>query len=307
LDLTPFGALLQGIGLLYWVVVIGVAVLAWRWPKRRAVKLGACAAVLVLALAPTINQYRAQSAAKARYQAAMAHFEMRCKSAGEKIVRTVENVEGIVWMKWRDKYDVGDDYDQFKLSDPYGRDCNAERCIEQLLRLDAPTGRFEREVKLTKGRFGFVESTDPTDGKLYRYTGTMKLPSPPWTPEAIARQERTDGRPISDDSYRLALERKPISTRTARYGVTWDDISTREDREHWVAGGSLKVIDLQTDEVIAERVGYMMDRGLGSRAGFRTPWLMARRHACPEYPGGMFRYPTHDSVLFALKVLQPNQ
>jgi membrane protein implicated in regulation of membrane protease activity len=287
LDLTPLGGLLGGLGILYWLAMLACVGLAVWWFKRWWLRLGvaaALAAAFVMPVTRHVSERETQQAAfKARLDTAKAQFEMRCKSAGEKIVRTVENVEGVVWMKWRDKYHDGDPYDQFKLNDPYGRDCNAEGCIEQLLRLDAAAGRFEREVNLTKGRFGFVESNDPTDGKLYRYTGMMTLPSPPWTPEAIALQERTDGRPISDDSYRFALDRKPISKRSARYGITWDDISTRKDREHWIAGGSLKVIDLQTNEVIAERVGYMMDRGLGSRDGFRTPWLMAERTACPPF------------------------
>jgi hypothetical protein len=131
-----------------------------------------------------------------------------------------------------------------------------------------------------------VESVDPTDGKLYRYTGTMKLPSPPWTPAAIERQERTDGRPIGEASYRFALARDLIPKRVARYGVTWDDISTPQDRQHWIAGGSLKVIDLQTNEVIAERVGYMMDRGLGNSHNGRSPWMAAPDRACPPFNGG---------------------
>lgn len=30
---------------------------------------------------------------------------------------------------------------------------------------------------------------------------------------------------------------------SARYGVTWDEISTRVDRAHWIVGSSLKIID----------------------------------------------------------------
>ena len=84
--------------------------------------------------------------------------------------------------------------------------------------------------------------------------------------------------------YGFTLDRAPIREFTARFGVEWNDISTREDREHWIAGSSLKVIDLQTNEVIAERVGYMIDRGQGSQAGGRSPWLFAEQFACPSFP-----------------------
>ena len=43
----------------------------------------------------------------------------------------MDNVEGVVWMKWRNKQDNLSD--QFRLDDPYGHDCGGEECIEQLL------------------------------------------------------------------------------------------------------------------------------------------------------------------------------
>ena len=58
----------------------------------------------------------------------------------------------------------------------------------------------------------------------------------------------------------------------------------RKDREHWVAGGSLKVIDLHTKEIVAERVGYMIDQAQGIQAGGRSPWASAQQDACPPFP-----------------------
>jgi hypothetical protein len=290
LDLTPFGSVLSGIGLLYWL--LAGAGLWWAlrgqrpWYQRM---LRALPVLLLFGFFPARTAWDSYQWQQ-RSRAAQAHFEMRCKSAGETVKRTVDNVEGIVWMKWRERYDVLDDYDQFKLSDPYGRDCDAEGCIEQLLR---PTKGLElaqeRKASARTG-FAFVETIDPRDGKAYRYT--LRL---------LAKDPQLVTAPDPK------LERVAVDKLRTQYGITWEDISTREDREHWIAGGSLKVIDMQTNEVIAERVGYMMDRGLGSRTGFRTPWLYAQQNACPRYPGGMHRYPTHDSVLFALKVLQPKQ
>jgi hypothetical protein len=301
LDLTPFGALLPALGLFYWAVIIGLAVVAYRWPKRRAVKFGASAAVLVLALTPTFNQYRAQSAAKARYQAAMAHFEMRCKSAGEKIVRTVENVEGVVWMKWRDKRDYRDDFDQFKLYDPFGRDCTEVECVEQLLRVTSGAEKNPEEAARRRIGYQFVESVDPGDGKPYRYVGVIKLPDA-WTPEKIAQHGKTTGKEVPSFSYRFHAQREPLAALNVRYGITWDDISTREDREHWIAGGSLKVVDLKTNEVIAEQAGFLIDPGQGNTAGFRSPWGWARSYskACPPLT-------SDHNTKFVFKVLQPSK
>jgi len=317
LDLTPLGSLLSAAGWLYWLLALGIVVLALWWPKRWWVKLAAAAVVLGGVIYPVFVRpvhkrvqavHSEQQQFKARLDAATARFEMRCKSAGEKIARTVEGVEGVVWLKWREPRDVQDDFDQYKLFDPYGRDCAGDECIAQLLRLENTQGRFQREVEIRKGRYRYVESIDPADGRRYRYTGTMK-PVPSWTPEGIERYRKEKGTDIPDFSYQFALERTPIERFSARYGITWGDISTREDREQWTAGGSLRVIDLQSNEVIAERVGYMMDRGLGSRAGFRTPWAAAPDWACPPFPkvsdGGAFR--SLRGQPFLLRVLMPTR
>jgi hypothetical protein len=81
----------------------------------------------------------------------------------------------------------------------------------------------------------------------------------------------------------FVLDKVPAPDPAPRYGVTYDDISTREDRDYWIAGSSLRVIDLQTNEMMAERIGYMMDRGQGNDSGGRAPWLFAADHACPRF------------------------
>lgn len=308
LDLTHFGALLTAVGWLYWLLAAGALWWAMRGPRAWKTRLlRALPIVIVFGLLPGKSAWEGYQARK-RLDAAVAQFQLRCTSAGEKIVRTVDNVEGVVLMKWRDKRDINDDYDQYKLSDPYGRDCSAEEYIAQLLRLENTAGRFEREVALRKGRYRFIEAIDDADGKRYRFTGTMKL-MPAWTPEAIERFRRNRGTDPPESAYWFQLERTPLERYTARYGITWDDISTRQDRDHWIAGGSINVIDLQTNEVIAERVGYMMDRGLGDSAIGRSPWMAAPDWACPAFPrstgGGAFRGNRYHAFIF--KVLTPTE
>lgn len=316
LDLTPFGGLLAALGWAYWALALALVLFAIWLPKRWWLKLTLGAAVAAgvvypLFVRPVQHRVDERQVARAAYEqqlaAAVALFNERCKTAGETIKRTVQNVDGVLWMKWR-THDVADDFEQFKLTDPFGHDCQGEGCIEQLLTLPGQGGHFEREEKQRKGRFRWVESTDPADGQMYRYVGLM-TPRPMWTEAAIERL-RKKGQDLDDDSYWFKAERKPIQRFTARYGITWDDISTREDREHWIAGGSLKVIDLKTNEVVAERVGYMMDRALGDRGGFRTPWAFAEQYACPEFPqigpSDPRRRRSHmETVDFATRVLRP--
>jgi hypothetical protein len=94
----------------------------------------------------------------------------------------------------------------------------------------------------------------------------------------------------------------------AHYGIAWEDISTQEDRQNWIAGGSLRVIAMQTNEVIAERTGYMIDRGQGSQIGGRSPWAFARDSACPAYRSATDGRAYFDpvSAQFAQRVLRPS-
>lgn len=306
IDLTPFGALLTGIGAAYWLVMLVAAGMALWLPKRWWMK-GACAAAVLAAfivpIATRVTEQRQEiDAAQSRLADAMTRFEMRCKNAGEKISRTVDGVEGVVWMRWRNE--TLNFAKQYELDDPYGQDCIGEGCIKELLRIGKGIKLQTANAKLHERGYLFVETRDPRDGRLYRYTGQMK---PIWKPEAIEKYRRETGRELGPDNYRFTLEREPIESYTARYGITWEDISTSDDRDYWIAGGSLKVVDLRSNEVVAERIGYMVDRGQGSTAGERSPWSFARDNACPALvdPAGE---PTRVGFTkrFAWLVLQPS-
>lgn len=131
--------------------------------------------------------------------------------------------------------------------------------------------------------YAYVEAVDPKDGKRYRYTGAMKAVRK-WDPAIPYVQQQLKRNPDFDLNIYQFVADKVLATGPApRYGVIYDDISTREEREYWIAGSSLKVIDLQTNEVIAERIGYMVDWAQGDRSGGRLPWLLAANRACPGF------------------------
>jgi hypothetical protein len=203
-----------------------------------------------------------------RQATAQAMFAERCKKAGEKIYKTAENVEGIYLMKVRTTTNFDD---QFKLDDPYGHDSTGDMYILNFLR-GFYHQRSGTPVPGAPPQLGYlyVEAQDTKDGQRYRYTGRVEEP---WQANQAYLRGYTQ----------FVLKRTPSPGPAPRYGVTYDDISTREDREYWIAGSSLKVIDLQTDAVIAERIGYMVDWAQGNRAGGRSPWLFAADNACPGF------------------------
>ena len=230
---------------------------------------------------PSSGEKAQQEAAQARLSKAEAMFQERCKTAGEFIYRTADNVEGVFLLKLRpDKINFGD---QYKMDGPYGRDLRNEGYIQTFAR-----GFETRQAQFAPGspnRYGYlyVDAIDPKDGKRYRYTGRMKVVGQQ-DPMAHNIKLAMEKNPNYDlNIYDFGLDKAPAPDPAPRYGVTYDDISTREERDYWIAGSSLKIIDLKTNEVMAERIGYMMDRGQGSKAGGRSPWLFAADHACPGF------------------------
>ena len=228
--------------------------------------------VSACALAGWAQSALAREDARARLVKAEAMFAERCKKSGEFIHRTAENVEGVFLMKIRPKeINYGD---QFKMDDPYGRDFGGDAYIRSFLR-----GFFEANYKRPDlprpgapphVAYRYVEVIDPKDDTRYRYTGRLDQP---WL------RDKRYGEWVRE----FVLDKVPASGSSPRYGVIYDDISTREEREYWIAGSSLKVVDLHTSEVLAERIGYMMDRAQGDRSGGRSPWLFAADNACPEF------------------------
>lgn len=303
-ELTWIPEALRALGWFYMVLALVALAYALIKPETIWNKGWAVAGVVLLFGALPIGSYVAGSGKRhqrqeqeARLAQAKAHFEMRCKSAGEKVHRTVENVDGVVWMKWREPISNADNFaDQYKLNDPYGRDCGGEDCIVKLLRATEGLELDPQKKEPHHQGYRFVESRNPQDGKPYRYSLRLYRPfdrDPKWLKTLI----------------RPELVSEPIDKLTTRYGVTWDDISTKEDRDRWIAGSSLKVVDLQTNEVIAERIGYMMDWGQGSQEGFRSPWLFAEYMACPAFEESSAGNPIKASRSrnFIRKVLQPNR
>ncbi len=254
----------------------------------------------------------AESAAT-RLQTAEAMFRERCKAAGEKITRTVDNVEGIFLMKIRpDKINFDD---QFALTDPYGDDLGGDGYIQSFTKGQYQATHTGTPAPGSPPRIGYryVEALDPQDGKRYRYTGSTK---------AVGKKDETapnvqlelKRNPNYDlNIYAYVLDKTPAPGPQPRYGVTYDDISTKEERDYWIAGSSLKVIDLKTNEVIAERIGYMMDRGQGSTSGGRAPWLLATENSCPNFREGFkIQAPasagqSYQTLDFVEKVLKPKQ
>ena len=190
------------------------------------------------------------------------YFEHLCKTeAGEFIYKTVENVEGLYMMRPRKE---ATDYELehlYALEDPYGYTYGEATGIEFLF------------VKPT--RYEFLEMS-LSNARQLRWGKQSLNPSYDATPVTGSKYERYSGY----DARKTKTMSKEFDERLkSQFGFTWRGIQRPHDRELGIAGGELIVLDLQTNEVLGVRRGYIRSGGMNNLTGI---WWMTGR-TCPTY------------------------
>ena len=280
-DLRNF---LEGLAILFAIGYWGTMLLllwflvrfAYKKPKQNAGKILSgsltAAAILILfvwiipkqLLGPSKEEIQAQEEWDRKYKEAEAVFNEQCKTAGEKIYRTVDNVEGIMLLKV-----VPGDYKT--------RNSNYYDPMWDNATLQTSEGKeFIAEFLGFYGskRYRYVDVLQPNHSDIIRYSG-------------------------KDFPLNQALNpRHP-----ARYAVTFENNVDPKLRRHWVAGATVRVIDRQTNEIIAEKTIYAFEKGLGGTGGARTPWRFAI--SCENKEIFPSKLPTF--VTSVLKPYQPEQ
>ena len=281
-DLDAGRDLLHGMG---WALALGFAfalALAVLMPSRRCHKAVALAAVLMVPLLGLAwESWLVHDVRRTRTQA-VALFEARCRTAGTRIYRTVDKVEGVLLMKRRAP--AVNLANQYAMTDPYGEDLSGDGY--------ALTFLWGRNAD------GHVEPTAPPP-LGYRYVVMANEDGHGYTRFEAGKGPR-------DEGGVLPVLRGPAE-RLPRYAITWEDISSRADRDHWIAGSRLMILDTRTGEVLAERIGWMWDDAMGATEGARHPWAGAAAHACPRFPqaDGGLPYRVGQTRNFAEQVLKP--
>lgn len=228
----------------------------------------------------------ASKEADARNAKAQALFSNACKRSGEFIYRTVENVEGLRILRLRPTNYSAWDQDAI---DPYGYDFDwnlgdgkPAPYIGTFLVGKDGLGSYQETRPVVSPGYRYVETVNPSNGKRTRYTATIRD-----VEHTSSMLIGGDGRTKFTTCDFVVDQHEPHEP-APRFGITFEDITTREERDHWIAGSSLKILDLQTNEVIAERIGYMIDFAQGATPGGRQPWTFARKNkgwSCPALDG----------------------
>lgn len=277
--------ILSAIGWGYLIVVLIVLALVIWLVKSKTAKTISLVVVIGLASVLPFQGYQeyakekvAEDAYRVRLTKAQALFDERCKTAGEKIYKTVDDVDNVRLLNVRPEQI--DTTGQFALDDQYGHDLGGIRYIASFLRPTENTELSRGLQHLNMPGYRFV--VIPDGNGVRRYSKSFKLHP-------------------NGDPYPSTQETASFTNVTTRYAVQYEDLSTTKDRENWIAGGSIKIVDTASNEVIAERKGYLFDTGLGNTNGGRTPWSWARQYVptCPSV--------AEHNQIFVFKVLKPKQ
>jgi hypothetical protein len=205
---------------------------------------------------------------------------------GDKIYKTVDNVQGILQMRARkpESYIRADGSvynamtDQYGMDDPYGAE-NSDR--DDMHNRVGMSSKYINGSPRGKQGYWFIEQQPEYGspiGREYRRNYLTILENP----EAWQIRE-SNGNPL------YKVKQFKVSNLKSRYGYLTEDLTTKEMRDHWIGAGRIKIIDLQTNEVLAERKGYF--RASGDRLPvYGLRWSGVEGGTCPSSNKGLWSF-----------------
>ena len=207
-----------------------------------------------------------------RYDPAKARFDQLCQNSGEKIYRTADNVDGILLLKVR-----GDD-EKYQ-SNRY----NPRK--DQMWEDAAVESEFDREAYIEEFLLPYTSSFP-----RYIYADVLQKNG------LVIRYSR------QREDQNWVMEQQPTPHPRARYAVTYENDISWENRKHWIAGTTIKIIDTKTNELMAEKTMYAFVPELGYSKFEQNPNPWGRGMRCPS---GESEFEQR-TVTFAIKVLIPS-
>jgi hypothetical protein len=234
-----------------------------------------------------LKQRRVADEFKVRFDKAEALFDERCKTAGEKIYRPVEDVEGIVLVNPLGRFSLGNLADRDWIGAGFPHESGGNHYIMEFLYFNKPkVGQYARSLGPKPGGLkGYPYVDIEEQGTHFRY-------------KLVAESEYKNlSDPVKDYG-----SKDIVNADYPRYEVTYNNITDPEGRANWVAGGRLTVVDRANNELLGEFIRYAFEPGLGNTYGERSPWGFAQLCPVSTYGGG----PGHIRS-FVERVLKPKQ
>jgi hypothetical protein len=255
-------------------------------PHKLALWIGAFALTLAATGCQSVANTPQNPEVVAMAKAGKAYFEEKCKTvAGEKIYRTVADVEGVLLMKVRPARSETELQDPKWAGAAFAIEAYGDGYIKTFLGYEHAAGRPDGTPgQVTPDKRGYitpdkrpgglpgyhyVDVIDSKDGQRYRVIGTYK---------EITHTRSHDFVKVKTLDY--VLEKTLATAPAPHYGVTYEDHVIPAERAIGVASSTVKVVDLSTNEVLGEMIRYVY-RPRGLRL---TEWLTADK--CPGHAWG---------------------
>ena len=205
-----------------------------------------------------------------RYDPAKARFDQLCQNAGEKIYRTADNVDGILLLKVRGDDEKYQNYSYNPRKDQMWEDAAVESEFDR----EAYIEEFLLWATSSFPRYAYIDVVQK-DSSIIRYS--------------------TRG-----EDRNWAMDKQPNPHPRARYAVTYENDISWENRKHWIAGTTIKIIDTKTNELMAEKTMYAFVPELGYSKFEQNPNPWGRGMRCPDENSY-----EQKTVIFVSKVLIP--
>jgi len=247
-------------------VVVGLVVCGLLLRHARKPRSAAFAAVVFFGGPPVVYGllWIQDTLSQTSFEEDVAYVKELCaKNGGDKIYRTVENVEGVFQMRARNPDQDAQLRDQFGMFDPWGY------AQDDISDMGVPVG-----YKADTYRYFEMQPAYGVKGPPFR-----------------RKIEVDTGRKVGDVVWNALPEKKneaiweyrtfEVTKLRSRYGYITEDLSTPEMRKRWIAGGRIKIVDLQTNEVLAERVGYFRAIGPQARSAWSGASAYQNERICP--------------------------
>lgn len=275
--------ILRGIGWAFLVAALLALVAAFVLPTTRRRKALWVGIVLVVFVGPSLPSIFNRVEYRYRYAKAKKVFDERCKSAGEKIFRVVEGVEGIKLLNMRTGTQAEREGDPQWSGAGLPDDGINAGYIANLLEWEHDSRGGSKRGYLNSSPEGAIRPG-------FRFVEVLQN-------DGTYRRFRLNKARSSIEDYVVG---EPSIGSTTRFAVKYDDITLPEDRQHWVAGARVTVLDTVTGEILGLLTAFSFEPGLGSREGARQPWRFAK--TCPVPARGNTHYATR---FFVDQVVKP--
>jgi len=283
------------------IIILTIVILIWLFRTMRGlplwVRLIPTALVLSFFVLPAIwedyKEHLDEEKDWAEYREYRTVFDEHCKSAGETIYQTVQDVEGITLLKvWGDSPYNNSHTQGTKQWEFAGlpNEMGEEGYIESFLYWWV-TSHINNEVFVS----GYHPLVDKKRMDEYKKTRSVNMG---YSFVDVLQHNGSYLRyRVTDDEWQMSKE---TVNKPARYAVTFDNPIIQEDRNRWIATTIVTILDTETNTILAKKQWYAFEETRGQRYLEPTQWLGAI--VCPKTERG-----SHEIRSFVQRVLIPKQ